>query len=111
MTAVGALAPQSLFANRILAAMAARGCFVTCGIAPDRDRRSQRIGKRPSGAEGRSVRGPAIQKYPLFYAHLSEIAALSASRGLASIGPLERPAAGGLIGYGVDFKAIFRRAA
>jgi len=39
------------------------------------------------------------------------IAALAAKQRILSIGPLSLPAAGGLMGYGVDFLTIFRRAA
>jgi len=39
------------------------------------------------------------------------ITALAAQHRFPSIGPLELPAAGGLMGYGVNFAAMFRRAA
>ena len=42
---------------------------------------------------------------------IAAIAAIAARRRIASIGPLELAAAGGLIGYGVDFPAMYRRAA
>ena len=46
------------------------------------------------------------------FAELSPaIAALAAKHRFASIGPLELTTAGGLIGFGVDFPAMFRRAA
>ena len=44
-----------------------------------------------------------------FNAHA--IAALAAKYRLPSIGPLELPASGGLMGYGVNFTDMFRRAA
>jgi len=46
-----------------------------------------------------------------FLANAGVIAALSATHKLPSIGPLELPAAGGLMAYGVDFSVLFRRAA
>ena len=42
---------------------------------------------------------------------LHTIAALTKKYGIPSIGPLELPANGGLIGYGVNFSDMFRRAA
>jgi putative ABC transport system substrate-binding protein len=39
------------------------------------------------------------------------VAAIAAERHIASIGPVELAAAAGLIGYGVDFRAMYRRAA
>jgi len=44
-------------------------------------------------------------------ANAGTIAALAAEHGLPSIGPLELPAAGGLMAYGVNFSDMFRRAA
>ena len=44
-------------------------------------------------------------------AHANTIAALTKKYGIPSIGPLELPANGGLVGYGVNFSDMFRRAA
>jgi putative tryptophan/tyrosine transport system substrate-binding protein len=44
-------------------------------------------------------------------ANVNAIAALAAKYRFASIGPLEWPVSGGLVGYGVNFSDMFRRAA
>jgi putative ABC transport system substrate-binding protein len=46
-----------------------------------------------------------------FISNAEMITALAAQYRFPSIGPLELPAAGGLMGYGVNFAAMFRRAA
>lgn len=44
-------------------------------------------------------------------ANVNAIAALAAKHRFPSIGPLELPLSGGLVGYGVNFSDMFRRAA
>jgi putative ABC transport system substrate-binding protein len=44
-------------------------------------------------------------------ANVNAIAALAAKHRFPSIGPLELPSSGGLVGYGVNFSDMFRRAA
>jgi putative tryptophan/tyrosine transport system substrate-binding protein len=51
------------------------------------------------------------RKYAQFLSRANAIAALAARHQLPSIGSLELPAGGGLMGYGVDFSGMFRRAA
>jgi putative ABC transport system substrate-binding protein len=46
-----------------------------------------------------------------FLANIDAIVTLAAKHRLPSIGPLELPAAGGLMAYGVNFPDLFRRAA
>jgi putative tryptophan/tyrosine transport system substrate-binding protein len=58
-----------------------------------------------------STGGLVMADHTLLTYNAGMIAALAAKQRLASIGPLSLPEAGGLAGYGVDFKAIFRRAA
>jgi ABC-type uncharacterized transport system substrate-binding protein len=48
---------------------------------------------------------------PLSVGNVGAIVALAARGRLLSIGPEDVPRAGGIIGYGVDFVAVFRRAA
>jgi putative ABC transport system substrate-binding protein len=48
---------------------------------------------------------------PVFTAHVRALVAFATKRRLLSIGPKEFAEAGGLMGYGVDFVATFRRAA
>lgn len=57
------------------------------------------------------IQGLIVHDHAQFVANASVIAALAAKRVLASIGPLELSAAGGLMAYGVNFPATFRRAA
>jgi len=57
------------------------------------------------------IGGLVMTDHAQLLANAGAIAALAAKHRLASIGPLELPAAGGLIAYGVDFSVMFRRAA
>jgi putative ABC transport system substrate-binding protein len=56
------------------------------------------------GSAGKALGGNLLANMP-------SIAALAARHRLASIGPLELPASGGMIGYGVKFSDFFHRAA
>ena len=55
--------------------------------------------------------GLVMSDHGLLLANAITIATLAAKHRLPSIGPLELPAFGGLIGYGVNFPDLFRRAA
>ena len=57
------------------------------------------------------IGGLVMSDYTLFIRNAAAIAAFAAQHRLPSIGPLELPASGGLMGYGVNFIEIFRRAA
>jgi putative tryptophan/tyrosine transport system substrate-binding protein len=59
----------------------------------------------------KQIGGLVILDHPDFLANVEAIAALAAKRRLPSIGALELPASGGLMGYGVRFSELFRRAA
>jgi putative ABC transport system substrate-binding protein len=59
----------------------------------------------------RQAGGFVIQDHGNLLANMPSIAALAARHRLASIGALELPASGGMIGYGVKFSDFFRRAA
>jgi len=59
----------------------------------------------------KQIGGLVMLDHALFTANASAIAALAAKHRLPSIGPLELPASGGLMAYGVNFNDIFRRAA
>jgi putative ABC transport system substrate-binding protein len=56
------------------------------------------------------LRAVEIGDDALMNAYVGVLAELTAKRRLASIGPTELARAGGVIGYGVDFPAAFRRA-
>jgi putative tryptophan/tyrosine transport system substrate-binding protein len=55
--------------------------------------------------------GFVMSDHPLFGFNATKIAALAVKQRLPSIGALELPAGGGLMGYGVNFSDMFRRAA
>ena len=57
------------------------------------------------------IGGFVMSDHGLLNANAAMIAALAAKHRLPSIGPLELPANGGLMGYGVNFPDLFRRAA
>jgi putative tryptophan/tyrosine transport system substrate-binding protein len=57
------------------------------------------------------VGGIIMGDHTLLTYNAGSIATLAAQHRMNSIGPSSLPKAGGLIGYGVDFLAIFRRAA
>jgi putative ABC transport system substrate-binding protein len=61
--------------------------------------------------ERANVRAVETGDDPLSIGNVGAIAALAARGRLITIGPEEVPRAGGMIGYGVDSVAIFRRAA
>jgi len=59
----------------------------------------------------KKIQGLIVHDHAQFVVNCDAIAALAAKRRLPSIGPLELPASGGLMGYGVDFPDTWRRAA
>jgi putative tryptophan/tyrosine transport system substrate-binding protein len=61
--------------------------------------------------QGEHVEGVTLGEDPIFIANLTAIGALASKRRLLSIGSKEFAQAGGLIGYGIDFIAAYRRAA
>jgi putative ABC transport system substrate-binding protein len=57
------------------------------------------------------ARGFVMQDHGFLLANANAIAELAVRHRLLSIGPLELPSSGGLLGYGVRFSDFFRRAA
>jgi putative tryptophan/tyrosine transport system substrate-binding protein len=57
------------------------------------------------------VGGLVVTDHPYFFANFDALAALVTRYRLPSIGPLEWPASGGLIAYGVNLADLYRRAA
>ena len=57
------------------------------------------------------VGGVVMGDHSLLTYNAASIGALAAKQHIPSIGPLSLPEHGGLMGYGVDFLAVFRRAA
>jgi putative ABC transport system substrate-binding protein len=64
-----------------------------------------------SSWSNRRIDGLVVLDHAQFISNAEMITALGAQYRFPSIGPLELPAAGGLMGYGVNFAAMFRRAA
>jgi putative tryptophan/tyrosine transport system substrate-binding protein len=59
----------------------------------------------------RHVGALVVTDHAYFLANIETLGALATRYRLPSIGPLELPANGGLMAYGVDFSVMFRRAA
>jgi putative ABC transport system substrate-binding protein len=59
----------------------------------------------------RRIDALVVLDHAQFITNAEMITALAAQHRFPSIGPLELPAAGGLMGYGVNFPVMFRRAA
>src|SRR5262249_39701589 len=59
----------------------------------------------------RKIEALVVLDHAQFITNAEAITALAAQYRFPSIGPLELPAAGGLMGYGVNFAVMFRRAA
>jgi putative ABC transport system substrate-binding protein len=59
----------------------------------------------------RRIDALVVLDHAQFITNAEVITALAAQYRFPSIGPLELPAAGGLMGYGVNFAVMFRRAA
>src|SRR5262245_40125159 len=64
-----------------------------------------------SGLANRQVGALVIGDHPLFADNAKAIAAFAAQHRLPSVGAPEFAASGGLMGYGVEFSDMFRRAA
>ena len=73
--------------------------------------RAERVRERLRANATRPVAAVAISDDSMLIANIRAIAALATKRRLVSIGNKEFAQAGGLMGYGVDFFATFRRAA
>jgi putative ABC transport system substrate-binding protein len=59
----------------------------------------------------KQVGGLVVTDHPYFFANFDALAALVTRYRMPSIGPLEWPARGGLIAYGVNLADLYRRAA
>lgn len=64
-----------------------------------------------SAMTDRQIGGVVIHDSPVFVVNAKTIAGLAAKYQLSTIGPLEFPANGGLMAYGVNFLDMFRRSA
>jgi putative tryptophan/tyrosine transport system substrate-binding protein len=99
-------------ANRnILEAMGATAKALRVELRPIEVREPSDYESTFSAWTDQQIDGLVMLDHAQFLVNAGAIAALAAKHRLPSIGPLELPAAGGLMAYGVDFSVMFRRAA
>jgi putative tryptophan/tyrosine transport system substrate-binding protein len=113
MTRVGVLLPRSPANAGVLDVMGATAKALQMGLQP-----TEVTGPAPSEFErvfsawaDAQIEGFVASDHALISLNTDVVAALAAQHRLPSIGPLELPASGGLMGYGVNYIEIFRRAA
>ena len=95
----------------ILEAMGVTAKALSVGLQPIEVNGPREFESEFSGWTEKQIGGLVILDHPDFLASFDAIAALAAKHRLPSIGALELPASGGLVGYGVRFSEMFRRAA
>jgi putative tryptophan/tyrosine transport system substrate-binding protein len=95
----------------ILEAMGVTAKALSVGLQPIEVRWPREFESEFSGWIEKQIDGLVILDHPDFLASFDTIAALAAEHRLPSIGALELPLSGGLMGYGVRFSEMFRRAA
>jgi putative ABC transport system substrate-binding protein len=95
----------------ILEKMGATAKALGVGLQPIEVNGPREFESEFSGWTEKQISGVVILDHPDFLASFDAIAALAAKHRLPSIGALELPASGGLMGYGVRFSEMFRRAA
>src|SRR5271166_2777775 len=95
----------------ILEAMEAAARALTVALQPTEVGTPGEFNSALSGWADRQAGGFVMQDHGFLLANADAIAMLAARHRLASIGPLELPASGGMVGYGVKFSDFFRRAA
>jgi len=95
----------------ILEAMGVTAKALSVGLQPIEVNGPREFESEFSGWTEKQISGLVILDHPDFLASFDAIAALAAKHRLPSIGALELPASGGLMGYGVRFSEMFRRAA
>jgi putative tryptophan/tyrosine transport system substrate-binding protein len=95
----------------ILEAMGVTAKALSVGLQPIEVSGPSEFESEFSGWTEKQIGGLVILDHPDFLASFDAIAALATKHRLPSIGALELPASGGLMGYGVRFSEMFRRAA
>jgi putative tryptophan/tyrosine transport system substrate-binding protein len=95
----------------LLQAMGTTAKALTTELQPIEVRGPEEIESAFSAWAEKKIGGLVMLDHAQLLANVGAIAALAAKHGLPSIGPLELPKEGGLIGYGVNFSDMFRRAA
>jgi putative ABC transport system substrate-binding protein len=97
--------------GRILEAMSVTARSLRVELHPFEVRGPAEFESAFSAWADKKIQGLVVHDHAQFVANANAIAALAAKRRIPSIGPLELPASGGLIGYGVNFPDTWRRAA
>jgi ABC-type uncharacterized transport system substrate-binding protein len=95
----------------LLQAMGITAKALTTELQPIEVRGPEEIESAFSVWTERKISGLVMLDHAQLLANAGAIAALAAEHRIPSIGPLELPKEGGLIGYGVNFSDMFRRAA
>jgi putative ABC transport system substrate-binding protein len=95
----------------ILAAMSSTAQALDIAIQPIEVGRTDEFEGALSAWAARHAGGFVMQDHGFLLANVATVATLAVKYRLLSIGPLEVPAAGGMIGYGVKFSDFFGRAA
>src|SRR5262249_54688261 len=97
--------------GKILEAMETAGRALQVRVEPFEARGPGEFEPVFAAMAGRNVGGLVLHDDPAFTFNAGLVAAAAAKHRLAAIGYLEFARAGGLLAYGVDFFAMYRRAA
>jgi putative ABC transport system substrate-binding protein len=112
MTQAGALLLRdNPSTGSILEAMGVTAKALRVGLQPIEVREPAEFESAFSAWDDGQIGGFVMSDHAQFLANRDAIAALAVKHRLPSIGPLELPASGGLMGYGVNFSDSFRHAA
>jgi putative tryptophan/tyrosine transport system substrate-binding protein len=97
--------------GKVLERMAVTANALGIELQPIEARAEAELESEISTWADQQVGGLIMSDHGWLIANAGSIAATATKHRLPSLGPLELPASGGLIGYGVNFSDIFRRAA
>jgi putative tryptophan/tyrosine transport system substrate-binding protein len=114
MTRAGVLLQlrDDIASNRnMLEAMAPAAKALDVGLLPTEVREPKDYEGAFAAWAEQQIGGLIMTDHAQLIANAGAIASLAVNHRLPSIGPLELPASGGLLAYGVDFSVLFRRAA
>jgi putative ABC transport system substrate-binding protein len=112
MTRAGVLLVRNNPSTRgILEAMGNAALSLNMALQPIEVGELREFGKAFLTWEQLEARGFVMQDHGFLLANAGAIAELAVRHRLLSIGPLELPSSGGLLGYGVRFSDFFGRAA
>ena len=105
------LLPNNTANGPALRAMEMTAKALKVGLQPFEARRPSDFENTFAAIADKKIDAVVISDYPLFVSNAKMLAAIATKQRLASIGPLELAAAGGLMAYGVSFQDMFRRGA